>query len=292
MRPLGETNPAAVMLYYLLVTGITMFTMNPVVIAGSFLFALVVFLLTDRKGGFRQHIPYIILGIVLAFINPLVYHNGVTVLLVLNDNPITLEALIYGIVASAKILAALYWFRSFSLIMSEDKLLYCFGSISPKSAQLLSMVLRFVPLFRKKMQEVNRSQKAVGLYKDDNLIDHIRNGLRIFSIMVTWALENGIITADSMTARGYGTGRRSYFSFYRFRRSDGWFVLLLLLFSVPVIVLLGRKTGEIIYYPELILPASGPASLWLYLSFLCLCALPVVLYLEDKLSWKYYLSKI
>ena len=38
--------------------------------------------------------------------------------------------------------------------------------------------------------------------------------------LLDFQLENGIITADSMTARGYGIGRRSRFSLFRWRRGD------------------------------------------------------------------------
>ena len=102
------------------------------------------------------------------------------------------------------IVSVLYWFRTLTHIMTSDKLLYLFGSVSPKLALILSMTLRYIPLFRSQIRKTQQAQKALGLYKEDSIPDNIRGGIRIFSVMVSWALENGVITADSMTARGYG----------------------------------------------------------------------------------------
>ena len=184
------------------------------------------FILYGPNEGFRSHGYMIALFLVMTLINPLVSHNGATVLFVMNHNPVTLEALIYGAVSATMILSILYWFRSFSHIMTSDKLLYLFGRLSPKLSLVISMSLRYVPLFGQQLRKVSQSQKALGLYKEDNIVDRIRGGIRIFSVMVSWALENGIITADSMTARGYGLGKRSSFSIFTWISHD---ILLLAL---------------------------------------------------------------
>jgi len=291
MRPLDECNPMVTVLYFLFVLSVSMFTMNPVILGVSLVFSVLFFCLMDKKGGFKRHIWYIVLLVVLTLINPLVYHNGVTVLFILNDNPVTLEALLYGLVSAVKIVSALYWFRSFSLIMTEDKLLYCMGRLSPKTALVLSMTLRYVPLFKAQAGKVSASQKAIGFYKEDSLIDRVRGALRIFSILVTWALENGIITADSMGARGYGTGRRTSFSLIRFTKNDAILLSVLAVLFVPAGLFVFLKQGEPVFYPAIIFPASGLKAWAAYLVFTLLALVPELLLLEDRLSWKYYLSK-
>lgn len=52
------------------------------------------------------------------------------------------------------------------------------------------------------------------------LIKRAKHGIKIMSILVTWALENAIDTADSMKDRGYGLPGRTAFSIYRFDRRD------------------------------------------------------------------------
>ena len=67
------------------------------------------------------------------------------------------------------------------------------------------MVLRFVPKFKAQFRVVSNAQKCVGRdVSNGKLLERIRHGIRILSIMVTWALENAIETADSMRSRGYG----------------------------------------------------------------------------------------
>ena len=41
--------------------------------------------------------------LLMAFANPLLVHNGETVLFFMNDNPVTLEAMIYGGMSSLMI---------------------------------------------------------------------------------------------------------------------------------------------------------------------------------------------
>ena len=204
MRSFENANPLALAVYFLSVSGISMFCMNPLLLFLSLTGAVLYYFVRSGRKRMKSHLWSLGLFLVLVVLNPLVSHNGVTVLFVLNHNPVTLEAAVYGIAAAGMILAVLYWFRSFTEIMTSDKLLYLFGKFSPKLALVLSMGLRYVPLFTRQAQKIGQTQTALGLYKDDNLIDRFRGGMRIFDVLVTWGLENGIITADSMTARGYG----------------------------------------------------------------------------------------
>ena len=151
----------------------------------------------------------LILFLILALVNPLVSHNGVTVLFVLNDNPVTLESLLYGLNSSVMITAVLYWLNSFSQIMTSEKLLCVFGAISPKIALILSMTLRFVPLLNSQTKKVSDAQKALGFYKSDNIIDSLHEKMRVFNIVLTWALENGIITDGSYEGSGCAISQAS-----------------------------------------------------------------------------------
>lgn len=75
------------------------------------------------------------------------------------------------------------------------------------------------------------------------------------SIVVTWALENALDTADSMKSRGYGLPKRTAFSLFRFTLRDG--ICLGVLAALGGIVLAGSLTGGLKwwYYPA---PAARP----------------------------------
>jgi len=284
MRAFADYNPIASAIYFLAVSGMTMLCMDPVILALSLLGSVMCHLMICGRGTGRSHLYSLGLFLLMTLINPLVSHNGQTVLFVMNHNPVTLEALIYGASASAMIVSVLYWFRTLTHIMTSDKLLYLFGSLSPRLALLLSMTLRYVPLFTDQVRKVSLSQKALGLYKEDNLIDSFRSRIRIFSVMVTWALENGIVTADSMTARGYGLGPRSRFSIFRWFRSDT--VLLLLSLALTVLTLAGLSGSSAAYYPLFILPRLTLLRLAGYTAYGLLTLLPLII--QAKEAWKWH----
>ncbi len=290
MRIFIDSNPIAAAVYFLAVTGIAMLVANPVISAISLAGAVVLFVMNNGRKSVSTHLFSASLFAVMSLVNPLVSHNGATVLFVMNNNPIILEALIYGICSALTVVAVLYWFHSFSQIMTSDKLLYLFGALSPKLALTLSMALRYVPLFGTQIKKTHASQKALGLYKDDNIVDSFKGGMRIFSVMVTWALENGIITADSMTARGYGMGKRSRFSLFRFKAEDIFLICTTVILSALSIY--GIIGAGFEFYPYISVPAVTARLAVGYTSYGVMILLPVIIGVKEELKWKYLKSKI
>ena len=152
------------------------------------------------------------------------------------------------------------------------------------------MALRYVSLFGTQIKKVQASQKAIGLYKDDNIVDNFKGGMRVFSIMITWALENGIITADSMSARGYGIGKRSRFSLFRFKTED------VFLISAAIVLTLLSVYGTIgttfEFYPHISATEVDTRTIIGYASYGLLNLMPVIIGVKEELKWKYLRSKI
>jgi energy-coupling factor transport system permease protein len=288
MRSFENSNPIVITLYFLSVIGILMFSQNPILLLLGFLGSFFYTLIRSR----RIPVFYLFLFILLTLANPLMSHNGKTVLFVINDSPITLEALVYGAVSAGILITVLCLFRIFSEIMTRDKLLYVFGSLSPKLALILSMGLRYVPLFRERAKKISESQLALGLYKEENIFDKIKSDLRVFSILITWALENGITTADSMSARGYGKRRRTYFSLFKFRKSDSLLLILTILCSALTLIGMAMGTLDFIFYPTLKFGNLTPLGIAAYSAYGLLSVLPIILETEERLRWKYLQSKI
>jgi energy-coupling factor transport system permease protein len=292
MKKIERQNPITVFLYFLLSAFLTAFGTDIVISLISLVAFALFYIIKDRDNGKRRHIYILVLFFVSSLINPVFNHRGVTPLFVVNDNPITLEALLYGLCMAGTVCSVIYLFSSFSLIMTSDKLIYVFGIISPKIALLLSMALRYIPLFIRQHKKVKTSQKAMGLFKDGNIVDRFKGNVRVFSIMVTWALENGIITADSMAARGYSEKRRTEFSFYRFTSSDYLLIIFtLILFGV---VSAGKITGVIgtSFYPQFIPAQLNIKSAVIYISFMIMAFMPSILEVKEELRWKYLMSRI
>ena len=290
MKHFDDFNPIAVAVWFLCAAGIAMFSMNPIILTAS-LIGTVLFLLIKNKNKNRSlYLLTLMFFLAMTALNPLFNHNGGTVLFIMNDLPVTLEALIYGAFASLMIVSVIYHFRNFSDIMTEDKLLYIFGGLSPGLSLVLSMALRYIPLMTRQIKKTENSQRALGLYKDDNIIDKIRGRLSIFGIIVTWSLENGIITADSMTARGYGTGKRSRYSLFRWRKWDILLVILTaVLFSLTVFGLQGTSSE---YYPYFKLPELTAKNLTAYISYGILLLIPIFIEIKEAIKWKCLKSEI
>ena len=289
MRRFADHNPVAVAVYFLATAGVCMFSMDPLPLALSLPGALLCQFLLGEAGKWRIHLYTLLLFAGMTLINPLVSHNGVTVLFVMNHNPVTLEALVYGAAAGGMIVAVMYWFRAFTAVMTSDKLLYIFGNLSPKLALMLSMALRYVPLFTRQAGRVSQSQKALGLYKEDNLIDRIRGGMRVFSVMVTWTLENGIITADSMAGRGYGTGRRTRFSIFRWTAGD--VMLLISSLLLAALTLWGIADRTFTYYPAITASPITPRALTGFIAYGLLVLLPAIITGKEAFKWHRLRSK-
>lgn len=86
---------------------------------------------------------------------------GVTPLFYLsNGNAVTKEALTFGFYASVMFSAVILWFECFNVVMTSDKLLCLFGRLSPSVSLLLSMALRFVPKFGRKIRSIDAAPCA------------------------------------------------------------------------------------------------------------------------------------
>lgn len=292
MTTLCNLNPIAAFLWLGASAGIAMFCLNPVLLLLSLGGALFYYFLRNPECGLRAQLPLLLLLLISALVNPLFVHNGATVLFVLNHNPVTLEAFYYGLTLGVMIVAVLYWFRSFQQIMTSDKLLYIFGSVFPKLTLILAIALRYIPLLKQQTQKIRSAQKALGLFRDENGFARLKGEMRIFSVLVTWALENGIITADSMSARGYGIGRRTCFALFHFHKRDCIVCFLGLFMAAWVIAAIANGTLTCNYYPRFELPNPSMLGTTAYWAYGILAFFPGFLEMEEKIRWKALKSKI
>ena len=282
-------HPAVSMLYFVLVIGLTMFINHPVCLGISLVCALTYSIYLKGKKAVRFNLVYMLpLLVITALINLAFSHQGVTILTYLpSGNPLTLESILYGIFAAFLLITVIAWFSCFNAVMTSDKFVYLFGRVIPALSLVLSMSLRFVPRFTAQIKVISNAQKCVGRdVSDGGLIKRAKHGIKILSILVTWALENAIDTADSMKDRGYGLPGRTAFSIYRFDRRDKGALLYLLLCGGGVIA--GMLAGKLqfAYMPIL---SGAVFDLWqagVFLMYLTLCAMPVLINGKEDWKWK------
>ena len=286
MRSYSEMNPAAVTVHLMLTACITIFCMEPFLLGISLLCAIAFFIMQNGRKHAAFHIGAIGMPTLFALLNPLWNQHGTTVLFFINQRAYTAEALFYGAVTGIRLAAVLYWFRSFSQLMTSEKLFYLFRFLSPKLALIFSMAVRNLTLFRQQMQRIRTAQRGLGLYREGHLIDDLRGGLRVFSILLTWALENGIITANSMAARGYGIGKRSSFTFFRWRRGDILLLTASLLLGAAVAAGIASGRLDWQFYPICTPAAHCPAYFAVLTAYFLLALLPVIHEYKEAMMWK------
>ncbi len=289
----GGYHPTINFLYFTLVLLCSMFFMHPVCLAISLVCAFIYSIKLNGRNALRFNLLYMLpMLLVAALMNPAFNHEGVTILTYLSSgNPLTLESIIYGIAAATMIVTVICWFSCYNAVMTSDKFIYLFGRVIPSLSLILSMVLRFVPKFKAQIKVVSNSQKCIGRdVSNGSILQRAKNGIKILSIMVTWALENAIDTADSMKSCGYGLPGRTAFSVFRFDSRDK--KALCVIGFMGIYVLTGAFTGGFYwrYFPSMKGVAATPYSVSAFAAYFSLCISPVIMEFWEDRKWKHLQS--
>lgn len=282
-------HPLVNFLYFALVIMFAMFFSNPIAQIISLASALsYAAQLTGRRALGRSLLFVLPIMIVAAIVNPAFNHQGATTLAYLpTGNPLTLESILYGLYAALLLASVIVWFQCYTEVMTSDKFIYLFGRIIPALSLVLSMTLRFVPKFKAQMQAVTEAQRCVGRdVSVGSVWQRMKTAVTILSILVTWALENAIETADSMKSRGYGLPGRTAFSIYRFDSRDR--MAMLWLGFCGFFICSGWMAGGFYwrYYPTVKGGPVTPLTVLFFLGYLALCLTPVVLDRWEDRAWK------
>ena len=281
-------HPIINFMWFAYVILVPVFFMQPVLITVSFIAALAYSIYLDGRKTARFGFCFVLpLMVIAALFNPLFNHRGVTTLFYFHYNPITLEAVIYGIVTAGMIGGVILWFVCYNSIMTSDKFIYLFGRIIPAMSLIISMALRFIPRYKAQVTRIISARRGIGFdVGSGNFLSRVRNGGEILSVMVTWALENGIETGDSMLSRGYGLPGRTAYSNYRFDSRDrSLFTVLLVLMAVALFTFISGGIS-VEYYPAFVMENSRPVSEIAFICHAVICLLPFSLELREDVLWE------
>lgn len=281
-------HPAVNFLYFGLVLFFTMCFLHPACLLLSLAAALRYAVCLNGRRAVRRSLRYLLPAALLAaLINPAFNHQGATILTYLpSGNPLTLESMAYGLAAAALLSAVVTWFSCYTAVMTSDKFVYLFGRVIPALSLVLSMALRFVPRFQVQARAVSQAQRCVGRdVSDGNLLQRLRNGVTILSILLTWCLENALETADSMKSRGYGLPGRTAFSIYRLDDRDQAALWWLGALGGYILSMWGAGGFACRYFPTFRLAPRDGWSLSGLLAFGLLCLTPVIIDRREDRQW-------
>ena len=250
--------------------------MHPLTLAVSLLSALLYCARLDRAGLRRVLQLLVPLALLAALINALFNHEGATILWYFpSGNPLTLESLLYGLAAAGMLSAVVLWLRCASRVLSSDKTVWLFGRTAPVFGLLLSMTLRFVPLFRARFREVSAARRKLGKSR-------LRRAMEAFSVTVTWSLESAIETADSMKRRGYGLAGRTAYSVYRPETLDRLLLVFLALLALALCAGWALGAFHWAWFPRV----RGALYGGFHAAFALLCSMPLALDLWEVRQWR------
>lgn len=288
-------HPIINFLFFTLVILFSMFFIHPfcLVISLTGAFSYSVYLNGSKAAKFN--LKYMLpMMIITALINPAFNHEGATIITYLyNGNPLTLESITYGVAAAVMLITVICWFSCYNAVMTSDKFIYLFGKIIPSLSLIFSMVLRFVPKFKAQIRIVSNAQKCIGRdVSNGGLIQKVKHGIKIMSIMITWSLENAIETADSMKSRGYGLPGRSAFSIFRFDSRDKKAMTFIGFISIYIFIGIFNKSMYFRYFPSMQGKEINIYSISVFVSYLALCLTPVIINIREDRKWKLLKSKI
>lgn len=306
-------HPLVNVLFFISIIAFGMLLRHPVYLVISFISSTAYYLKLSGKDGrktvFRFLLPMLLFVVI---INSFFNHYGVTTLFILpSGNSFTFEALVMGIVSGITVVSVIQWFFCCNEVVTEDKFMHIFGRILPKGALVVSMILRFVPLYRRRYKEISQARKCMGLNGTDSFICKMKNTFKNIGILVSWSFENAIETADSMKARGYGLKGRTYYSRFQWQTGDTLALILLVLFDALIIFGLVSNSAYCIYNPYVIInqPSEigttyiinelnltinpfGFLSIISLIAFTLLCFLPLTIDLKEDIKWHRLQSKI
>lgn len=281
-------HPFVIFLYYVCVGILAMFFNHPLFLLTALILLIFVNLTHDRAKELKKWIPLLlIMSSFIIILNPFFVSRGSTILFYFRGKQVTLEAAMYGVVFATSIAIIIIMFISFNLILNGNKFLFVFSRVFPRIAFLTMLSIRFVPLFRERLEEINAVQYVRGYAMNVGTIrERVRSGMLRLQILLTWSLEESIQMSDSMKSRGYGLGKRSSYLRYKMEKRDWiWLFVLTVLF---ILCLIGGSLGygKILIYPELGTLHLYPLDWFVYACMFFIYSFPLFAEGGELARWK------
>ena len=217
--------------------------------------------------GFRRTRRLLIAAVLVAafaiVLNLVSAHLGATVLFTLPaqlpaiGGPYTLEALAYGATGGVTVAAAILAAAPFSLLLASHEIMDALPAALSRTGAALAAALNLVPAVGATFIQVSEAQRMRGWRPRGP-----RSWAEVVVPVVLTSVESSIQLAESMEARGFGSGPRTHVSPVRMGSRD-WVLVVASALAVAVFALsmaAGWATPWAAY-PSLAAPAINPSPL-------------------------------
>ena len=290
----SDCHPIVNFIFYAGAIGLGMCFSHPLFLLCSVGLSISYYWILKRTIG-RYLLRMLLVFTAISLINPIFSIYGDTILFTyLKNRPYTFEALCYGCTIGAVFVTIMTWFVSYNEVMTSDKFLYCFGKLAPAVSIILTMVFRLVPSFQKKAEQIAGARRCIGMSVENGTKNEkIEHGMTIVSSLTSWALEGGVVMADSMRSRGFGSSKRTSFSIYKFKKSDYMLLGIMSILIVLIVVCAWNGGMKVEFFP--MISMTGLRNIWTILgvsSYLVLLSIPTVLHILEEITWRILKSTI
>jgi energy-coupling factor transport system permease protein len=208
-------------------------------------------------------VAVLFIGTFATLLNFVSAHLGATVLFALPSQipalggPYTLEAMVFGAVGGITIAAAILSAAPFSLLLDSHEVMDALPAPLSRTGVVIAASLNLVPAVATSFIQVTDAQRLRG-WKPRGP----RSWMEVVVPVVLTSVEGSIQLAESMEARGFGSGARTTMASHALRRSD-WLVVAASGVALAAFAV-ARATGwaaDWFPYPTLTLPTIHPVPI-------------------------------
>jgi energy-coupling factor transport system permease protein len=220
--------------FILLMIFIIFATDNPLILLSVFIFCITVFYVTGNKAKLKRgaiyFFPFAIVSIIINFIFA---NNGSIILITVFNRSFTLEALIYALVFSFKLLLILYVFSIIEIIVDNDSAVSYFSSKLPKATLLLMVSFKLFPTLKRRIASLKEVYSLRGVnYDKKTLREQINSYSPILAILLETSMEGAFDIGEAAYVRGFLSGKRTVYERQKLGKKD--FILI-----IHILILLG-----------------------------------------------------
>jgi len=213
------------------------------------------------------------LGLLVALVNPFVIHEGLTVVWRFGEVPpfgqidVTLEALVYGLLLGARVVAVALCCALFVAAVDPDETLRLFRRVSFRSALTAALAARLMPVLARDARRMRDA--AAGRSTDGPPPGRVA----VMRAVATSALDRAVDVAATLEVRGYGSRAAARPGGEPWSRHDVAFTAAALLLVALVIAARIAGVAPFAAYPALRAPV-GPAEVALAVALIGVALAP------------------
>jgi energy-coupling factor transport system permease protein len=209
------------------------------------------------------------IAIVIALVNPLVSQNGNTVIFRIGELlghrfDVTLEAVLFGLVAGMRVLVLIAAFGLFNAVVDPDELMRAVRRFSYRSALTASLATRLVPVLVRDATRMSEAARCRAKPAPRSMVARAA---------IANALDRAVDVAAALELRGYGSATRPARVRRAWSRHDLRVAGAAAVIAALVVGMRALGVGEFEPYPSPTM-SGGPSDLVLALALISAGALP------------------